>query len=93
MKKRPRPQAGADAQSSDGEGSPQLGGSTRSVHGGERDHQATDGITTPIYQTSTFWFENSEKLRAFQEGRDQLPGGAALRHAANFRRKDRAPRQ
>jgi cystathionine gamma-synthase len=71
MKKRPRPQAGADAQSSDGEGSPQLGGSTRSVHGGERDHQATDAITTPIYQTSTFWFENSEKLRAFQEGRDK----------------------
>ena len=46
------------------------GGSTRSVHAGERDHQASDAITTPIYQTSTFWFENSEKLRAFQEGRD-----------------------
>jgi cystathionine gamma-synthase len=47
------------------------GGSTRSVHAGERDHQATEAVTTPIYQTSTFWFENSEKLRAFQEGRDQ----------------------
>jgi cystathionine gamma-synthase len=47
------------------------GDSTRAVHSGERDHQATDAITTPIYQTSTFWFENSAQLRALQEGRDQ----------------------
>jgi len=47
------------------------GDSTRAVHGGERDHQASHAVTTPIYQTSTFWFENSEKLRAFQEGRDK----------------------
>ncbi len=46
-------------------------GSTRSVHSGERDHQNTDAVTTPIYQTSTFWFENSAKLREFQEGRDK----------------------
>ncbi|MGH0032882.1 MAG: trans-sulfuration enzyme family protein [Myxococcota bacterium] len=45
------------------------GDSTRSVHGGERDHQATDAITTPIYQTSTFWFPDSETLAAYQEGR------------------------
>ncbi len=45
------------------------GGSTRAVHSGERDHQATDAVTTPIYQTSTFWFENSAELRAHQEGR------------------------
>ena len=45
------------------------GDSTRSVHGGEREHQATDALTTPIYQTSTFWFSDSEQLRAFQEGR------------------------
>jgi len=45
------------------------GGSTRSVHAGERDHQGSESVTTPIYQTSTFWFENSEELRAFQEGR------------------------
>ncbi len=45
------------------------GDSTRSVHGGERRHQASDAITTPIYQSSTFWFENSEQLRAYQEGR------------------------
>ena len=47
------------------------GGSTRAVHSGERDHQDTDAITTPIYQTSTFWFENSAELRALQEGRDK----------------------
>jgi len=45
------------------------GDSTRSVHGGERAHQATDAVTTPIYQTSTFWFKNSAELCAFQEGR------------------------
>jgi len=45
------------------------GDSTRSVHGGERDHQATDAVTTPIYQTSTFWFRDSAELCAFQEGR------------------------
>ena len=45
------------------------GDSTRAVHGGERDQQATDAVTTPIYQTSTFWFRNSEELRRFQEGK------------------------
>jgi len=45
------------------------GDSTRAVHGGERDHQATDAVTTPIYQTSTFWFPDSETLAAYQEGR------------------------
>ncbi len=45
------------------------GTSTRSVHGGERDHRESDALTTPIYQTSTFWFRNSEELRAYQEGR------------------------
>jgi len=54
-----------------GERSQRRGGSTRAVHSGERDHQATDAVTTPIYQTSTYWFENSEKLRAYQEGRDK----------------------
>ena len=47
------------------------GGSTRAVHSGERNHQATHAVTTPIYQTSTFWFENSAELRALQEGRDK----------------------
>ena len=47
------------------------GDSTRAVHGGERDHQATDAITTPIYQTSTFWFPDSATLLAYQEGRSK----------------------
>ena len=48
---------------------PAAGDSTRAVHGGERDHQSTDAITTPIYQTATFWFPDSETLAAYQEGR------------------------
>jgi len=45
------------------------GDSTRSVHSGERGRQGGDSITTPIYQTSTFWFKNSAELREYQEGR------------------------
>jgi cystathionine gamma-synthase len=45
------------------------GPSTRSVHGGEREHRESDAVTTPIFQTSTFWFRDSEELRAYQEGR------------------------
>ena len=45
------------------------GDSTRAVHGGERAHQTTDAVTTPIYQTSTFWFPDSKTLAAYQEGR------------------------
>ena len=52
-------------------GSPGRGDSTSAVHGGEREHQATDSLTTPIHQTATFWFPDSEKLRAYQEGRLQ----------------------
>jgi cystathionine gamma-synthase len=45
------------------------GDSTRSVHGGERAHQTSDAVTTPIFQTSTFWFKDSAELCAFQEGK------------------------
>jgi cystathionine gamma-synthase len=45
------------------------GDSTRAVHGGERSHRDTDAVTTPIYQTSTFWFPDSQTLAAYQEGR------------------------
>jgi cystathionine gamma-synthase len=48
---------------------PPSGDSTRAVHGGERAHRDTDAVTTPIYQTSTFWFPDSESLAAYQEGR------------------------
>ncbi|HEY5657797.1 MAG TPA: aminotransferase class I/II-fold pyridoxal phosphate-dependent enzyme [Myxococcota bacterium] len=46
-----------------------VGDSTRAVHGGEREHHTSDAVTTPIHQTSTFWFPDSEALRAYQEGR------------------------
>jgi len=54
-----------------GEQIQRTGSSTRAVHSGERDDQQTHAVTTPIYQTSTFWFENSAKLRALQEGHDK----------------------
>lgn len=47
------------------------GDSTLSVHGGERQHQSSDSVTTPIYQSSTYWFRDSAQLRDFQEGRLQ----------------------
>jgi hypothetical protein len=76
MTKRPADagDSGADAAgagSQTGKGAPDAGPSTRSVHGGERDHQSTDAITTPIYQTSTFWFPDSKTLAAYQEGRSK----------------------
>ncbi|MED5263083.1 MAG: aminotransferase class I/II-fold pyridoxal phosphate-dependent enzyme, partial [Myxococcota bacterium] len=39
------------------------------VHGGEWREQEANAITTPIYQTSTFWFENSQEVIDYQEGR------------------------
>jgi cystathionine gamma-synthase len=47
----------------------QPGDSTRSVHGGEREHHDGPTLTTPIHQTSTFWFEDSAQVRAYAEGR------------------------
>jgi cystathionine gamma-synthase len=47
------------------------GGATSSVHGGEWRQQEANAITTPIYQTSTFWFENSQEVIDYQEGRTQ----------------------
>ena len=45
------------------------GDSTRSVHGGERQHQSSDAVTPPIYQSSPVWFRDSAQLRDYQEGR------------------------
>ena len=45
------------------------GDSTRSVHGGEREQPESSALTTPIHQTSTFWFKDSEEVRAYAEGR------------------------
>ncbi|MFT5441896.1 MAG: cystathionine gamma-synthase [Myxococcota bacterium] len=45
------------------------GGATSAVHAGELRQQEANAITTPIYQTSTFWFENSQDVIDYQEGR------------------------
>jgi len=45
--------------------------STTSVHAGERGGRPSvaDSLTTPIVQTATYHFENTEQLIAYQEGR------------------------
>ena len=45
------------------------GEATRSVHAGELRQQEANAITTPIYQTATFWFKSSAEVIAYQEGR------------------------
>jgi cystathionine gamma-synthase len=45
------------------------GQSTRAVHAGEREHRDDSALTQPIYQTSTFWFPNSQDLIDYNEGR------------------------
>ncbi|MEE2662950.1 MAG: aminotransferase class I/II-fold pyridoxal phosphate-dependent enzyme [Myxococcota bacterium] len=58
--------------SGDGEsrGKTPSGPSTRSVHGGERQHRDSHAVTTPIHQTSTFWFEGSQEVIDYNEGRN-----------------------
>jgi cystathionine gamma-synthase len=45
------------------------GAATSSVHAGELRQQEAHAITTPIYQTSTFWFKTSQEVMDFQEGK------------------------
>ena len=45
------------------------GQATESVHAGELRQQEANAITTPIYQTSTFWFRNSQEVIDYQEGK------------------------
>ncbi|MAG29990.1 MAG: cystathionine gamma-synthase [Deltaproteobacteria bacterium] len=45
------------------------GKATSSVHAGELRQQEANAITTPIYQTSTFWFRNSKEVTDYQEGK------------------------
>jgi len=45
------------------------GQATDSVHAGELRQQEANAITTPIYQTSTFWFKNSQEVIDYNEGR------------------------
>lgn len=47
------------------------GSATSSVHAGELRQQEANAITTPIYQTSTFWFRNSKEVTDYQEGKSQ----------------------
>jgi cystathionine gamma-synthase len=45
--------------------------STECVHNGEREGRPKirDALTTPIVQTSTYWFKDTEELIEYQEGR------------------------
>jgi cystathionine gamma-synthase len=43
--------------------------SSRSVHAGEQSDRRGDSITTPVFNTATFWFKNSAELRQYQEGK------------------------
>ncbi len=45
------------------------GESSCAVHAGEREHQSSSAVTTPIYQTSTFWFPDSDEVIDYNEGR------------------------
>ena len=47
------------------------GHSTRAVHGGERGGRprVSDSITTPIVQSATYWFRDTQEVIAYQEGR------------------------
>jgi len=47
------------------------GASTRAVHGGERGGRprVSDSLSTPIVQTATFWFRDTQELIDYQEGR------------------------
>ena len=47
------------------------GEATSAVHAGELRQQEANAITTPIYQTSTFWFENSQEVIDYQEGKSE----------------------
>ena len=42
---------------------------TLAIHAGQPNDDATGSVTFPIHQTSTFWFKDSEELRAYAEGR------------------------
>ncbi len=49
------------------------GDSTRAVHAGEREGRprVSDSLTTPIVQTATFWFRDTQEVIDYQEGRHE----------------------
>ena len=42
---------------------------TELIHAGEVDHSASVPLTTPIYETTTFVFDNAQEVVAYNEGR------------------------
>ena len=47
---------------------PKAGISTQSVRGGEDKFKDSDALTTPVYQTSTYIFESTSEIQAYNEG-------------------------
>src|SRR3974390_137286 len=45
------------------------GFATELIHTGESDHGAAVPLTTPIYETTTFVFENAQEVVAYNEGK------------------------
>src|SRR6185436_3987489 len=45
--------------------------STEIIHGSTGINRDADPLTTPIYETTTFLFENAAEVRAFNEGRSK----------------------
>src|SRR5258706_14488793 len=45
------------------------GPATELIHAGEVDRIVAVQLTTPIYETTTFVFDNAEEVRAYNEGR------------------------
>src|SRR5438105_375986 len=44
---------------------------TEIVHGSQGVNRDADPLTTPIYETTTFLFDNAEEVKAFNEGRSR----------------------
>ncbi len=47
------------------------GPATELIHAGESDRGIATPLTTPIYETTTFVFENAQEVLAYNEGRSQ----------------------
>jgi len=47
------------------------GAATELIHGGATDHGVPVPLTTPIYETTTFVFENADEVVAYNEGRSR----------------------
>jgi len=48
---------------------PMRGAATELIHAGEVDRSASVPLTTPIYETTTFVFDNAQEVVAYNEGR------------------------